>query len=58
VVGPLKDVENQLMPDIDVMCETFNEYCLSVFTSENDSNGLQEVRNIFVKDIGSRIKAY
>ena len=50
VVGPLKDNENNLVSDNEVMCEILNDYFGSVFTSENDDNEWPEVRNMFVKD--------
>jgi len=43
-VGPLKDGENQLVLDNEVMCEIINSYFGSVFTSENVNNDLLEVR--------------
>jgi len=50
MVGLLKDDENQLVSDNDVMCKILNSYFGSVFMSENVNNDLLEVRSMFVED--------
>jgi len=44
VVGPLKDDENQLVSDNEVMCEILNSYFGSVFTSENVSKKIYLIK--------------
>jgi len=50
VVGLLKDGENQLVSDNEVMYEILNSYFGFVFMSENVSNDLPKLRNMVVED--------
>ena len=56
MVGPLKDSNNQLVSDNEVMCEILNDYFGSVFTSENVNNVLPEVKYMLDKCINHMLK--
>jgi hypothetical protein len=49
-VGPLKDSNGHLVSESDEMCVLLNEYFGSVFTTENITDELPEVKCLFDKD--------